>query len=460
MTELIILKQFTELFENVKSALENYNKHLHNDYFNEKDYEDNDIAYKRGETIFDQFDENLINLNFLIAKETEINEFFEKCKENKQKIINQKNEIINKLLRIKKNDKTVSKEEFLTIREDWNKRREEKSDERNRRETEEMLEEIKEEKIELNKLIEKVKEKKCEMDVKEEFKQIASEYVKQSEYSKLIKSYNDLVIQHNEIMQNYVKKHDLVPVQPNMINNPYPYQPNMNYQMNPIVGNNLPYQNFDDKEKKQNNNFNNPIQTIPSNEINPNEPPPNTNWNLTLNQVRKLEEWTSLRCKTILFDSQTDNWSQNTSVFAQKLIKKKQLVFLIEDNEGEKFGYYLNTELIAKYGNSIGHERIPTDKRSFEFNIQSNGRLEYPMRFDIKDTNFGGYILYERSLEKLIELGDIKLYKYNKRNKSSCDQDNDKFHYPKINNVLSGKETGLFSSGYFIPTRIQVIQMA
>ena len=49
--------------------------------------------------------------------------------ENKQKIINQKNELINKLLRIKKN--SVSKEDYLNLRNEWNKKREETKDERN-----------------------------------------------------------------------------------------------------------------------------------------------------------------------------------------------------------------------------------------------------------------------------------------------------------------------------------------
>ena len=116
MAELQILKEFTELFDNVKTSLHHYNKNLRNESFIIDSNENNEKAYKRGEGIFDQFDENLRNLNLVISKQEEINQFFLKCKENRQKIIIEKNEIINKLLRLKKNNPKVSKEEYLNIK--------------------------------------------------------------------------------------------------------------------------------------------------------------------------------------------------------------------------------------------------------------------------------------------------------------------------------------------------------
>ena len=72
------------------------------------------------------------------------NNFLKNVKKNHQKLIDKKNKIINKLLRLKRNDKNILKEEYLNVREEWNKRREETKDERNRRECEEMLEEMRE----------------------------------------------------------------------------------------------------------------------------------------------------------------------------------------------------------------------------------------------------------------------------------------------------------------------------
>ena len=142
MAQLEILTQFKQLFENVKQSLNNYNDNLRNELFEKEPNESNDQAYQRGETIFDKCEDDLKNLNEILEQENNIIQFFEKCKQNKNKLLEQKNEIINKLLRLKK--KNSSKEEYLNLREEWNKRREETKDERNRRECEEMMDEMNE----------------------------------------------------------------------------------------------------------------------------------------------------------------------------------------------------------------------------------------------------------------------------------------------------------------------------
>ena len=45
----------------------------------------------------------------------------------------------------------------------------------------------------------------------------------------------------------------------------------------------------------------------------------------------------------VLFDSDCDNWKVNESVFDDKIMGRKQLLFIIEDDHCEKFGYFLNT---------------------------------------------------------------------------------------------------------------------
>ena len=109
-------------------------------------------------------------------------------------------------------------------------------------------------------------------------------------------------------------------------------------------------------------------------------------------EQKQLEEWTSLKCTDIVFDSDVDNWSPYTTVLNERIIGKKQLVFLIEDEDGEIFGYYLNTQVVEKY-----YDCQETDDKSFHFNLQSNGRLKQPMKFEIKDLKKGGYYLYEKS---------------------------------------------------------------
>ena len=161
---------------------------------------------------------------------------------------------------------------------------------------------------------------------------------------------------------------------------------------------------------------------------------------------KQIEEWCQMKIGETLFDSDIDDWSQNTSVFNEKIIGKKQLLFLIEDIDGEKFGYYLNTEIIEKYG-----KHIATDNKSFHFNIQSNGRIQHPMKFEIKNSNWGGYKLFKKTDSYLIFIGNISLKKKSYK-ESYCEQDEELFDYHGIENALCGKE-------HFISKRILVIQM-
>ena len=60
--------------------------------------------------------------------------------------------------------------------------------------------------------------------------------------------------------------------------------------------------------------------------------------------------------------------------------------------QNEQFGYYLNTQIKKEYDVD---KMEPTDNKSFEFNIESNGRLNKMMKFEIKDLKFGYYLYNE-----------------------------------------------------------------
>ena len=76
-------------------------------------------------------------------------------------------------------------------------------------------------------------------------------------------------------------------------------------------------------------------------------------------ELKQLEEWCELKCNKLLFDSNVDNWSKWTSVFNERIIGKKQLIFLIEDEDHELFGYYLNTKIKNNY-----NKKFYTQKRN------------------------------------------------------------------------------------------------
>ena len=177
-------------------------------------------------------------------------------------------------------------------------------------------------------------------------------------------------------------------------------------------------------------------------------------YDLSEEEITQLEKWTELKCSHILFDSQNNNWSQGSSILNKRIIGKKQVIFLINDVFGEKFGYYLNTEIIENY-----KDDMITDKKSFHFNLQSNGRLKHPMKFEIKDLKESGYKLFTNSDEYLLIIGDIVLKKEEKKNYSNCWQTEESFNYHGIKSALCGKHQNHIGSIRLQPKRILVIQM-
>ena len=171
-------------------------------------------------------------------------------------------------------------------------------------------------------------------------------------------------------------------------------------------------------------------------------------------EMMVLEKFTGLKIDDILFDSKIDNWSNHRSVFNERIIGKKQLIFLIVDEDGEKFGYYLNTQIEEEY-----YLPKETDNKSFQFNIQSNGRLEKSIKCKIKDTEYGSYNLSERNKLCLIRIGNIYLYKQEKKEYSYCWYKDKAFNYHKKKTALCGKKENTLGCVVFIPKRILIIQM-
>ena len=79
-------------------------------------------------------------------------------------------------------------------------------------------------------------------------------------------------------------------------------------------------------------------------------------------EYEQISEWTGLKYGNVLFDSDIDDWSEKTSIFLERILGKKRLLFMIEDNRGEKFGFYLNTKfylfLYSKHLHFLFHQRM------------------------------------------------------------------------------------------------------
>ncbi|BFU26775.1 trichohyalin, putative [Entamoeba histolytica] len=164
--------------------------------------------------------------------------------------------------------------------------------------------------------------------------------------------------------------------------------------------------------------------------------------------IKQLEEWTEKRINNILFDSDKDNWNKNTSVFDERIINNKHIIIIIEDEDGNKFGGYVN-EKIDKIDNGF-----IKDSKSFLFSLESKGRIEGMKKFDIKEPQYA-FWLYKQTDDYLFGFGidDIAVYKEDNKTESSCYQRS--FSYEGISNALCGKQL----PKRFIPKQIIVIEM-
>ena len=165
-------------------------------------------------------------------------------------------------------------------------------------------------------------------------------------------------------------------------------------------------------------------------------------------QIQQLHIWTGKQSGDIIFDSTIDDWNVNTSLFDTQIMNKSNVCIILEDENGNIFGGYIN-ERIGKYESYIN------DGNAFVFSLQSTNPNQEMMKFEINDRQCA-FRLFKSSTDYLFRIGwnDIRIWKQHKRNECTCYQES--FNYKTIENALCGK-TGW--NNPFILKRIIVLQM-
>ena len=65
-----------------------------------------------------------------------------------------------------------------------------------------------------------------------------------------------------------------------------------------------------------------------------------------MEEWKTIKEWTGMKnVKEKIFDSNKDDWEENTSVFDQKIFGKEKLIFIIRDTNENVFGLYINAKI-------------------------------------------------------------------------------------------------------------------
>ena len=128
---------------------------------------------------------------------------------------------------------------------------------------------------------------------------------------------------------------------------------------------------------------------------------------------------------------------------------KKNLLFVIVDDNDEIFGYF-NENTIT---NNNTWKGASAGLKTFHFNYQSYGRLHKPMKFLPEEyTRRCGCELNDNDKEILISIGEIFIYSKPYKHQSWCFDGDMKFSYPNVEHPICG-------SNLFQPLRIVIIQM-
>ena len=159
-------------------------------------------------------------------------------------------------------------------------------------------------------------------------------------------------------------------------------------------------------------------------------------------------------CDEIIFDSDKDNWSRRKSTLNEIIKGRSHLVFIIEDDNYEMFGFYFNKQI------SVNEKYSENDDKSFYFILNSK-RKTSSLKFNIESYKRYGIHLFSKHSDKLIRLGDISLFKEDSKEKSNCRGINGSHdgNYYGINDGLCGIDQRNNGQLFFIPKRILVIQM-
>ena len=104
-----------------------------------------------------------------------------------------------------------------------------------------------------------------------------------------------------------------------------------------------------------------------------------------------LQSWTGCDDFVNIFDSNVDNWSNNNS-FRNTLWERSKILIVIVDEQGNKFGGYID-KVINKIYDGSSSSRIYSNK-SFVFSLDKNGIRNYiPKKYNVS-TNCTSFMLY------------------------------------------------------------------
>ena len=163
----------------------------------------------------------------------------------------------------------------------------------------------------------------------------------------------------------------------------------------------------------------------------------------------KLERMTNMKFGNVLFDTDVDNWLIQYSTFDKDILNHSNLIFLIETEENEIFGYFTSKYSLTKINdwNEMGDESFFFSLKNKKRRSNSDEIIKYKQKEKSK-----GIHLYDSNDIKLLNIGGtILIYKYMYSTKSTFTLNKKYFDF--------NDKYPLTSEYSFIVKRLLVIEM-
>ena len=169
-------------------------------------------------------------------------------------------------------------------------------------------------------------------------------------------------------------------------------------------------------------------------------------------EIKQIEVWTNKKYGEVLFDSNVDNWNLNTSTLQKKILNKQNLLFVIRDENNNKFGGFISIKI-------DGMNKWIRDNNSFVFSLKSNNRIKGMKKFNKNmDDNCSFWLSSTTYNGILFAFGsghDICVYIKNLQNQSFC--------FPKSFDYLGERHllctNRPLGTSHFIPMHFRVIEL-
>ncbi|ELP91421.1 hypothetical protein EIN_155280 [Entamoeba invadens IP1] len=163
---------------------------------------------------------------------------------------------------------------------------------------------------------------------------------------------------------------------------------------------------------------------------------------LSVNELIGLENITSMQINEIVFDSNVDDWGQDTSVFLDKISNKENLCFLVEDDKDNKFGGVIIDKIPQRMGIIVGQS-------SYIYSLTRNGVVT-ANKYEKKSDAEYSYYLGAKKEDCLIGFGNGHDIHVHKKNSSGS-------HF--IPNTYPITYTDFSDTKDFNQTRVRVFQL-